>query len=97
MAPAFGDVANLLQALSDDSDLLKAQNASAETASESLDLARRSFQTGKSDILEVIDAERRYAEAQRGVTRAKAQRLMDTAQLYLALGGSTVGADTNKQ
>jgi NodT family efflux transporter outer membrane factor (OMF) lipoprotein len=94
---AFGDVANLLQALSDDSDLLKAQNAAAETAGESLDLARRSFQTGKSDILEVIDAERRYAEAQRGVTRAKAQRLMDTAQLYLALGGSTVGADTNKQ
>jgi NodT family efflux transporter outer membrane factor (OMF) lipoprotein len=94
---AFGDVANLLQALSDDSDLLKAQNAAAETAGESLDLARRSFQTGKSDILEVIDAERRYAEAQRGVTRAKAQRLMDTAQLYLALGGSTVGEDTNKQ
>ena len=41
---AFGDVADLLQALSNDSELLKAQTTAAETAGESLDLARRSFQ-----------------------------------------------------
>ena len=94
---AFGDVADLLQALSNDSELLKAQTTAAETAGESLDLARRSFQSGNSGILDVIDAERRYAQAQLGLTRAKAQRLTDTAQLYLALGGSTVVAETDKQ
>jgi NodT family efflux transporter outer membrane factor (OMF) lipoprotein len=94
---AFGDVADLLQALSNDSELLKAQTTAAETAGESLDLARRSFQSGNSGILDVIDAERRYAQAQVGLTRAKSQRLMDTAQLYLALGGSTIKPDLNKQ
>jgi len=86
-----------LQALSNDSELLKAQTTAAETAGESLDLARRSFQSGNSGILDVIDAERRNAQAQLGLTRAKAQRLMDTAQLYLALGGSAVVADMDKQ
>jgi NodT family efflux transporter outer membrane factor (OMF) lipoprotein len=94
---AFGDVADLLQALSNDSELLKAQTTAAETAGESLDLARKSFGAGNSGILDVIDAERRLGQAQVGLTRAKAQRLMDTAQLYLALGGSTVGADTDKK
>jgi outer membrane protein TolC len=94
---AFGDVADRLQALVNDSDRLKAQGAAAETAGESLDLARRSFQAGNSGILDVIDAERHFAQAQLGLARAKAQRLMDTAQLYLALGGSTVGADADKQ
>jgi hypothetical protein len=38
----------------------------------------------------VIDAERRNAQAQLNFTRAKSQRLMDTAELYLALGGSPI-------
>ena len=49
-----------------------------------------SFQAGNSGILDVIDAERRNAQAQLGFARAKAQRLMDTAELYLALGGSPI-------
>ncbi|MBS0282079.1 MAG: TolC family protein, partial [Proteobacteria bacterium] len=83
-------IADRLQALSNDADRLHAQAAAAETASRSLDLARRSFEAGNSGILDVIDAERRNAQAQLGLARAKAQRLMDTVQLYLALGGSPV-------
>jgi outer membrane protein TolC len=83
-------VADRLQALSNDADRLKAQDEAARTAAESLDLARRSFQAGNSGVLDVIDAERRYSQAQLGLARARAQRLMDTAQLYLALGGSPV-------
>ena len=85
---AFGDVGDRLQALSNDADRLHAQSAAADTASQSLDLARRSYEAGNSGILDVIDAERRNAQAQLGLARATAQRLMDTAQLYLALGGS---------
>jgi NodT family efflux transporter outer membrane factor (OMF) lipoprotein len=89
---AFGDVADRLQALSNDADRLHAQAAAADTASQSLDLARKSYEAGNSGILDVIDAERRNAQAQLGLARATAQRLMDTAQLYLALGGSPVAA-----
>ena len=87
---AFGDVADRLQALSNDADRLKAQAEAADTAAQSLDLARRSYQAGNSGVLDVIDAERRSAQAQLGLAHAKAQRLMDTAQLYLALGGSPI-------
>ena len=53
-----------------------------------LDLARRSFAAGNSGVLDVIDAERRSAQAELGLSRAKAQRLLDTDQLYVALGGT---------
>lgn len=88
MIAAFSDVADRLQALANDADRLRAEEQAAQTAAESLDLARKSFQAGNSGILDVIDAERRNAQAQLAFTRAKAQRLMDTAELYLALGGS---------
>lgn len=84
---AFGDVADRLQALSNDADRLDAETTAAKTAAQSLDLARRSYQAGNSGIQDVIDAERRYAQAGLGEANAKAQRLMDTARLYLALGG----------
>jgi NodT family efflux transporter outer membrane factor (OMF) lipoprotein len=87
---AFGDVADRLQALSNDADRFKTESEAAAIAAQSLDLARRSYQAGNSGVLDVIDAERRYAQAQLGLSHAKAQRLMDTAQLYLALGGSPV-------
>ena len=67
-----------------------AQTAAADTASQSLDLARRSYAAGNSGILDVLDAQRRNAQAQLGLARARSQRLMDTVQLYLALGGSAI-------
>jgi len=90
MITAFGDVADRLQALANDAERLHAEEQAAQTAAESLDLARKSFQAGNSGILDVIDAERRNAEAQLSFTRAKSQRLMDTAELYLSLGGSPI-------
>ncbi len=87
---AFGQVADRLQALANDVARLDAQTEAANTSAQSLDLARRSFSAGNSGVLDVLDAQRRNAQAQLGLSRAKAQRLMDTAELYLALGGSTV-------
>lgn len=87
---AFGDVGDKLQALANDADRVQAQQAAAETAAEGLDLARKSFQAGNSGILDVIDAQRRNAQAELSLTRAKAQRLMSTAELFLALGGAPI-------
>jgi NodT family efflux transporter outer membrane factor (OMF) lipoprotein len=89
---AFGDVADRLQALANDADRLNAQSEAARTSAQSLELARESYQAGNSGILDVIDAERRNAQAQLGLSRAKAQRFLDTVQLYLAAGNASIAA-----
>ena len=85
---SFGEVADGLQALTNDAELFNSETAAAQTAADSRDLARRSYSVGNSGILDVLDAERATAQAQLGVSRAQAQRLADTARLYMALGGS---------
>jgi outer membrane protein TolC len=40
----------------------------------------------------VLDAERSTAQAQLVLARARAQRLVDSARLYAALGGSAIAA-----
>jgi NodT family efflux transporter outer membrane factor (OMF) lipoprotein len=84
---AFREIADDLQALVNDGARVAAEKDAAQTAASALDLARRSFEAGNSGVLDVIDAERRSAEAQLGLSRANAQRLMDTVQLYVAVGG----------
>ena len=49
---------------------------------------------GNTGVRQVIDAERRYQQANLVYVRAHAQRYMDTAQLFLALGGSAPEGDT---
>jgi outer membrane protein TolC len=71
-----------------DADQLRSQEAASRTAVSALDLARRSFTLGNTGIIDVIDAQRQFAQAELGLSRARAQRLIDTAQLYLALGGT---------
>jgi NodT family efflux transporter outer membrane factor (OMF) lipoprotein len=89
---SFGDVADGLQALTNDDDQYNSQAVAAQTAATARDLARRSYAVGNSGILDVLDAERSTAQAQLGLARAKAQRLLDTARLYMALGGTPVPA-----
>jgi NodT family efflux transporter outer membrane factor (OMF) lipoprotein len=89
---AFGQVADRLQAIANDADQLRAQSQSAETAAAALDIARRSYAAGASGVLDVVDAERRLAQARIGASRAKAQRLIDTVQLQLALAGAPPAA-----
>jgi NodT family efflux transporter outer membrane factor (OMF) lipoprotein len=84
---AFGEVADRLQALANDADQLHAQEAAVQAAGRALDLARRSYSLGNTGILDVIDAQRRLSQAQIGQSRARAQRLLDTSQLFVALGG----------
>ena len=81
------DEAGGLQALANDADQLRSQEEAVRTAVSALDLARRGFTLG-TGIIDVIDAQRQFAQAELGLARARARRLMDTAQLYLALGGT---------
>jgi NodT family efflux transporter outer membrane factor (OMF) lipoprotein len=83
---SFGQVADALDALGHDAELVASQSTALATATSNLDLARESYSAGNSRILDVIDAQRRRLDAQRGLLRAEAQQYLDTAQLFLALG-----------
>jgi len=87
---ALGQVADLMQALANDADALRAQEEAVQTAARAVDLQRDSFRLGNTGVLDVIDAQRRFAQGQLGVSRARAQRLIDTARLYVALGSTPI-------
>lgn len=84
---AFAQVADLLQALANDADECAAQDKAAAAAAESLRLTRFSYSAGNVGVLQVLDAQRQYQQARLGSVRARAQRYLDTAQLFLAMGG----------
>jgi NodT family efflux transporter outer membrane factor (OMF) lipoprotein len=84
---SFAEVADGMQALANDEDQFNSQLVAAQTAGQARDLARRSYAVGNSGILDVLDAERSTAQAQLGLARARAQRLIDTARLFVILGG----------
>jgi NodT family efflux transporter outer membrane factor (OMF) lipoprotein len=87
---SFGEVADNLQALANDAEKIAAEKEAEATSAVALDLARRSYAVGNSGILDVIDAERRYAQAKLGSSQAAEQRLLHTVQLYVSLGGAKI-------
>ena len=94
---AFAQVADNLQALANDGEKVAAERAAGAAAADAQDLSRRSFEAGNSGILDVIDAERRYAEARLGLSRALSERLLHTVELYVSLGGVKLPPDNDKQ
>ncbi|BBP03586.1 RND transporter [Sulfuriferula plumbiphila] len=92
---AFGQVADSLQALDHDTEGLDAQTRAQQAACDNLDLTRKSYREGNIGVLQVLDAERRYQQASLAYVRIRAQRYMDTAQLFLALGGSGPEVDAH--
>jgi len=84
---AFGQVADVLQALRHDAQLLASQQQAVALATESVRLQRIRYTGGGTGILELLDAQRQYQQAQLGFVRAEAQRYQDTIQLLVAMGG----------
>ena len=84
---AFGQVADTLDALAHDADLVAAQRHALDVADESLALARLSYEAGKSDVLQMLDSQRLDQQARLGYARAQTQRFQDTTQLFVAMGG----------
>lgn len=84
---SFGQVADLLQGLAHDAESLNDERLALDAAESSLRLTRIAFSAGTVSTLQIIDAERLYEQALLGYTRAQAQRYIDTAQLFVAMGG----------
>lgn len=85
---AFRQVADLLQALVHDADLVAAQKRAVDTAAQAVALQRYSYARGASGLLDLLDVQRQYQHALLGSIQAEAQRLRDTAQLLVAMGGA---------
>ena len=84
---AFGQIADIMQALTNDARLLATQQRALDMASESVRLQRISYTQGGSGLLNLLDAQRQYQQARLGYVRAQAQRYQDTVQLLVAMGG----------
>ena len=84
---SFQQVADTLQALLHDAELLDAQQRALQSAEESLRLTRTTFRYGNVGILQVLDAQRQAEQARLGYVRAQAQRYLDSITLFTAMGG----------
>jgi len=86
---AFRQVADVLSALEHDAQQNEAQQRALDVAESSLALTRESYSAGNTGVLQILDAERQVLRARIGVARARAQRMQDTAELIVALGGDS--------
>jgi len=85
---AFGQVADVLQALQHDAELLGAENTAVTTSEASLKLSQEAYAAGRGSLLQVLDAQRLYGQALLGYAHAKGQRYLDTILLFEAMGGT---------
>ncbi len=80
-------MADTLQALTHDAEQLVAQRHALDSSESSRNLVRLSYSAGNVGVIQVLYAERLVQQARLGFVRAQAQRYLDTAQLFLAMGG----------
>jgi NodT family efflux transporter outer membrane factor (OMF) lipoprotein len=85
---AFGQVADALSALQHDAELVAVAQRAVNIAGSSLALQRSSYAAGKTSVLQLIVAENTYSDTRLALVRAIGQRLGDSAQLFIAAGGS---------
>ncbi len=84
---ALGQVADDLWALQYDAQLLTVDRHSMQVAFESLQLQQQSYTVGTTNVLNLINAQRAYAQARLSYVSAQVQQFQDTAGLLVALGG----------
>ncbi len=92
---SFGQVADVLQALEHDAQLVAAQQHAVDTAQASLKLARLSYRAGNIGVLQILDAERLSNQSRLGLTRSYIRQYQDTALLYLAIGGGPLSVPSH--
>jgi NodT family efflux transporter outer membrane factor (OMF) lipoprotein len=84
---SFGQVADALESLAHDAELLQSEQSAVAIAADSLALTRESYSAGNTGVLQVLEAQRQSQQARLGLVRAQAQRDADAVELLLALGG----------
>jgi NodT family efflux transporter outer membrane factor (OMF) lipoprotein len=84
---AFQNVADALRAIQADARAMKTAVHSEETAKASLDIVLKQLNAGQVNQLALLTAQQTYLTAAVIRVQAEANRLTDTAALFMALGG----------
>jgi outer membrane protein TolC len=84
---AVEDVENTLVALQDERQRAQALNSAAASANAALGHAQSLYDRGQIDLLPLLDAQRVRLSVRVGANDANTQLLLDSVQLYKALGG----------
>lgn len=84
---AFQNVADALRALQADARAVRASRASVEANARSVEITRTQLEGGATDNTALILAQQLYLQALIADVQAQANRLIDTAALFQALGG----------
>jgi len=84
---AFQNVADALRALQSDARAMRAARRAEETAKASLDIVQNQLNAGQVNQLAVLNAQQTYLTASIIRVQTEANRLADTAALFMALGG----------
>jgi len=84
---ALQDVADTLRALQDDALQLAAVREAESAAHDGLDITRRQYQAGGTSYVNLLIAQRQYAQARLTRIQAEMARMTDSAALLQALGG----------
>ena len=85
---AFQNVADALRALQSDARAMKAALRAEVTAKASLDIVQQQLNAGQVNQLAVLNAQQTYLTAAVVRVQTEANRLSDTAALFMALGGA---------
>ena len=91
---AFQNVADALRALQSDARAAKAARRAEDTAKASLDIVQKQLNAGQVNQLAVLNAQQTYLTAAVIRVQTEANRLSDTAALFMALGGGWPAACT---
>lgn len=84
---AFREVADVLRALENNTDVLTAQTAAHAAALDALALVQRQRTLGATSDMEVLVARQRAETARLETITARTQRLADTVAFFTAMGG----------
>ncbi|HEY1899786.1 MAG TPA: efflux transporter outer membrane subunit [Steroidobacteraceae bacterium] len=84
---ALQDVADTLRALQADAQALQSDVQAESAAHDSLDITRRQFQAGGTSYVNLLIAQRQYAQARLTRIQGQMARFTDSAALLQALGG----------
>lgn len=83
-------VATTLNALGHDAELVRAERRAFDASNEALSLENGRLSIGTIDKVQWLDTSRNYQQARLSLTRARAQRYLDSAQLLVAMGGGGI-------
>ena len=85
---AFQNVADALRALQSDAKAMRAARRAESTAKASLDIVEKQLSEGQVNQLAVLNAQQTYLTAAVVRVQTEANRMADTAALFMALGGN---------